>query len=171
VHDAEWKKRVAYPTIISVVGITLSLYYQEVLLALAFLGVSAGYVLGRFITPDADQLTFTRGSGLLMQKFGFFGLLIAMWFMPYAYMLKYIGLGGRKGHRSTMSHGIIIGTVFRLAWLLLPAALAALWSGLAIPAVVAWFFLGVLAGLSLSDYIHIAADFAYFPFTKRKRRL
>lgn len=112
-------------------------------------GIIAGYTLGRWIDPDLDQFGITSAEWRAVRELRFLGVLIAMYFMPYAYLVP---------HRSFISHAPVIGTAIRLVYMAAP------WIALAIllqwipPD---WFIsgtVGLFAGLALSDGFHWAAD-------------
>jgi uncharacterized metal-binding protein len=116
-----------------------------------------GYFLGRWIDPDLDELGLTSSEGRMMRELKVFGVLLTMLYLPYAYLMRFVGIG-RRGHRNFFSHFPVIGTAIRLAWLLM------------IPGLIAWHYgfqptqdlihglFGVLIGLSIADWLHWAAD-------------
>lgn len=67
----------------------------------------------------------------------------------------------RRGHRSKLSHGWLVGSLFRIAWLLLcasPAIVAAVWV-LGPPPTWMWTYVGwAIVGVILGGEIHLLTD-------------
>lgn len=112
-------------------------------------GVIAGYMLGRWIDPDLDQMGITSAEWRSVRECGFVGVLITMYFMPYAYVIP---------HRSFFSHAPVVGTVIRVAYMAIPFVILAI--------VFKWtpsdhmiiFGISTFVGLAISDLVHITAD-------------
>lgn len=104
---------------------------------------AVGTVAGIIITPDLDVVG-TRADQIIRDT----GLVIAIvWgllWRPYSAIIP---------HRSILSHGLIIGTLIRLAYLSLPLYLLGMlptWSPI---------LSRLIAGLFISDNLHIGLDF------------
>lgn len=117
----------------------------------AALACSLGAMAGVIIGPDLDCNTGSR-SNYYLRKFA--GIVVEtlfrLYWKPYALLVK---------HRSIWSHGPVLSTAIRLAYLgLLPTALW-LWAGLPVPRLESWMLWAIL-GLGLSDGVHAALDWA-----------
>lgn len=121
------------------------------------LGWVTGYWIGKYITPDFDLIGLSWSEGELMRDFKIFGVVIVMWFMPYAYIMRFVGLG-RKGHRNFFSHFPLIGSLIRLFWLVSPAAAAWIYFDLPLYPEMGYALVGVYLGLSLADGLHFIGD-------------
>jgi len=110
----------------------------------------------------------SASEGRLMRELKIFGLFIVVVYFPYAYAMRFVGFG-RKGHRNFFSHFPLVSTIIRVAWLL------------AIPLLCLWYFkvpvpyerlmyplVAAVAGLTLSDTLHFAADM--MPVRHQSRR-
>lgn len=125
----------------------------------AAIATLAGYRLALYVSPDLDLLGLSVSEGLLLRRYGILGLLVVMWFMPYAYVMRFVGFG-RKGHRNFFSHFPGVGTLIRHRWLFLPADVVLLWSGSAdLQTVYLAIMVGLLLGGTIADTIHYIADF------------
>lgn len=151
-HYRIWKDRIPLAV---VVGTTVGILDKDPLVAVGFI---SGYLMGRYVDPDADLIGVTSSEGRLMRELKIFGVLLTMWLFPYAYLMRFVGLNGRKGHRNFFSHFPIVGTLIRYIWIFgLPMFLY--WWYIAdfpiwFPAVV----LSSFSGLCLADIFHWVAD-------------
>lgn len=167
VHYQHWKKG-SIPTAATAVvtGISLVYFGQDVffvfLLTLSWL---FGYFLGKFITPDLDLIGVTWSEWAAMRELKFLGLLILVWFTPYAYGMRFVGLG-KKGHRNFFSHSPIISTAIRLFWLLVPAVVAWYYWRFTIYLFMWYIIGGLFIGLAISDIIHLFGD---LPLTRKRK--
>ena len=106
------------------------------------LGTMLGYLAGSIIDPDLDLMGVTKAEGRMM-KIPILGhVLFGIWSM--------YGSIFRKHHRSFWTHSYLFSTLIR--W-----ALQFFWLGYNWP--VLWpTLIGVYAGLSVSDALHIYLD-------------
>lgn len=118
-----------------------------------------GYFLGRYLDPDLDLLGLSSAEGRLMRELKIIGVVITMWFLPYAYVMRFVGLG-RKGHRNFFSHFPGVSTAIRLIWLLVPIYTPVIYfAGYQPGWLDANLLSGVWLGLTIADTIHYFADF------------
>ena len=112
------------------------------------LACAIGALVGIPLTPDLD----IAGKSYLFRRY--FGQILEMGWYGYWWAYKV-----SIPHRSIWSHGPILSTAIRLAYLgVLPTALW-LWAGLSVPRLETWMLWAVL-GLGLSDGVHAALDWA-----------
>lgn len=128
--------------------------------------VVLGCLLGIYINPDLDMPTYTRVENKLRKSrnpiVGFLGHIYIMFWFPYAWMIP---------HRAFLSHAPIVGTLFRLVYILaFVTALVGLASMLitVVPSnavLIFWSYLTVsppviaaVAGLMISDFMHWVFD-------------
>lgn len=105
---------------------------------------AVGCAAGVFVNPDLDVIG-TRADRMIREEGGLF--IAAAWgllWYPYSTLIP---------HRSIISHGLIIGTVIRILYI----GLALLLLGIRIRP--GPYFIRILAGLLISDNLHIGADF------------
>lgn len=115
-----------------------------------------GYLMGRWIDPDLDLVGMSNAESRMMADFKIVGALITGWFVPYAYLMRFVGTDKRKGHRNFFSHFPGVSTIIRLAWLLWPTYLGVWYQyGVTIPLDKTII---VFAGLTLADTLHYGAD-------------
>jgi len=150
-HHAIWKK--AWPAAILVSAAAVTLTRDPILAA----SIPIGYFLGRYLSPDLDLVGINDDEARAMRELKIFGAFFAAYFLVYAYLMRFVGIG-RKGHRNFFSHFPIVSTAIRLAWVL------------AIPAAVIWWYriepqtwwwitlVGIFSGLTLADTMHWFAD-------------
>ena len=116
----------------------------------AALACSLGALAGVILTPDLDVNNGSR-SNHYVRKFA--GIVVEtlwrLYWKPYALLVK---------HRSIWSHGPILSTAIRLAYLGFVPAGIWWWAGLPLPPVQAWMLWGLL-GLVLVDSVHGLLDF------------
>ena len=114
-------------------------------------------MIGEVITPDLDQVQIGSQESKMMNKFGIFGVLFTMWFLPYSYFMRFIGFK-RKGHRSAFSHFPGFSTAFRMMWILLiPIGLMIYYNC----PLTDWMAYGIIfswIGLTESDIVHYILD-------------
>lgn len=125
------------------------------------IGFVIGYNLGRWIDPDQDTL-INDADGRLMRELGIFGAIIVAWFILYAYLMRFVGIG-RKGHRNFFSHFPGVSTIIRLIYALAVPEFILVYGiykwGWVFP-VQGWYAVaGVWLGLSWADMFHYWADF------------
>jgi uncharacterized metal-binding protein len=129
--------------------------FQDLGLALGVLG---GYLLGRYIDPDLDQVGITSAEGRLMRELKIVGVLVTAWFVPYGYAMK---------HRSFLSHFPGVSTAIRLGWLLVLPLLAVWYFQPSLPVWAVPVLAAVFAGLTLADTVHYLLDTQ----SKKRRKL
>jgi len=118
-----------------------------------------GYFLGRYISPDLDLIGITSDEGRMMRELKVLGLLISMWFMPYAYIMRFVGIG-KRGHRNFFSHYPVISTFIRFLWLFAPLVVGiTYWKPeLFYDQYLQVVTVGLFFGLTYADTIHYLAD-------------
>lgn len=120
--------------------------------------IVAGYLMGAIIDPDLDLVGITNAESRAMRHLKIFGVILTMWFLPYAYFMRFIGIG-KKGHRNFFSHMPGISTVIRLLWLFAPFLLFGYFKHGYIPGELEIsIFIGLWIGLTFSDTVHYVAD-------------
>jgi len=153
-HDNLWKygQALAYPA-----GVLLSMSDWHI-----GLGAFTGYLIGRFITPDADLVGITHGEGEIMRRFGCLGGLLVSYYTFYGFIF-------RGKHRSFWTHGLLISTAIRfiytfwwLAWFLYNKE----W----LTDVVYLYGFGIFIGMAMADIIHILADLAVSDSSIKSRK-
>lgn len=119
------------------------------------LGFIIGYlILGRYLDPDLDQVSILSAEGRMMRELGIFGALLAGYFVPYAYMMRWAG-----GHRSFLTHFPFVSTFIRLLYLLLPGFIILIILGITdLPSYFWNGLLGIWLGLSYADTMHWTQD-------------
>lgn len=122
-------------------------------------GILVGYAVARYVTPDLDQVIMTDDEFRMMNELKLLGAMLVGWFVPYSYIMRFVGIG-RKGHRNFFSHTPFIGTVIRLAWLMMfpPIGYPLFYFRPEITFGVVMFMFGVLWGMTMADAIHWMAD-------------
>ena len=73
-------------------------------------GIALGYFIGRYVNCDADISGMTTAEGYAINELGILGYVLV------AYMTLY-GIIFRRLHRSTLTHGMLISTAIRWAYL------------------------------------------------------
>jgi len=115
-------------------------------------GATVGCLAGTLLTPDLDVDGITSSEWWLVKKLGPLGFLwMAAWW-PYAKIIP---------HRHWLSHAPIVGTIGRLAYVLLPVVLLCVALGVELPEIplVAWHAIaGAVRGLMVSDTAHWLMD-------------
>lgn len=112
--------------------------------------IAAGYLLGRVVEPDLDQISITSSEGIMLRRFGCLGALWVMYWFPYSWVMP---------HRSVASHFPGISTAVRMLYLFWPILMLLAYTQ-SFDEVAALVTFGVFVGLSLSDAIHWALDFS-----------
>lgn len=152
VHYKIWKRSWFVAIIMTAV---LFLAYSDYWVVAAF--VPIGYLLGRWISPDLDLVGINSDESRMMDDFKIFGAFMVAYWFPYAYLMRFVGLG-RKGHRNFFSHFPVVGSSIRFVYLLFPFVIIFYYFSIPINP---WFIptlLGALIGLSIADTLHWAAD-------------
>ena len=122
------------------------------------LGILIGYfVIARYITPDQDQVGITSEESRIMQELKIFGVLVICYFLPYAYFMRFIGIG-RKGHRNFFSHTPGVGSLIRLTYLIMPLIACFLYFKWEFNEISVLLFVGAFLGLSFNDFLHSIYD-------------
>lgn len=116
-----------------------------------------GYLSGYIIDPDLDQIGITSGEGRAMRSLKILGVFFTMWFFPYAYIMRFVGIG-RKGHRNFFSHFPGVSTLIRLLWLYALPVFLWWWYVSDIPTLAWVSFAYYWLGLTLADAIHYILD-------------
>jgi uncharacterized metal-binding protein len=141
----------------------LALRYSQDIGFAFYVGVGCGLV-GQVLTPDLDVDDVTFGEWEIVHKLGPLGgigfLWMAYWW-DYAWAIP---------HRSIASHAPIIGTVFRIIYLLWWVPILFVVKGWTWPAIDWQIPAGLFCGLCVSDALHWLADFVPLRYTKRRRR-
>lgn len=145
VHYSYWKEAIPVIGIISVVSAVTS---KDLLLGSS---VMLGYLFGRYIDPDLDQIGITEAEGRLIKDLKLFGVFIVAYWLPYGYIMK---------HRSFLSHFPVVSTFIRIIYMFLPViVLLALRPDLLSYSPILFPFLsGIFGGLAISDLIHYMLD-------------
>lgn len=136
--------------LLGVVGLTLA---GDRIPPAPALGAQAGLIMGWLVSPDADQ----EGSNYEEQRWQ--GVPIIGWFLYLALRMVWLPYAMIIPHRSLWSHGILLGTLGRMAyvalilWLIPPARPWISW--LMGQPVLLW---GLIMGWAVQDALHIALD-------------
>lgn len=141
VHIRYWKYVLPFSCIVSVI-----LMFYSFLSGMMFL---LGYLLGYICDPDLDKLGITSAEGRALHKFGIFGLLWIMYWMPYAFLTKHRGI----------SHVPILGTAIRFLYLLIIPMALVLYYTIPLSDQVLWMAGWCFVGLVMSDLVHIFLDY------------
>lgn len=113
-------------------------------------GVPTGYLMGRYIDPDLDQMGTTAAEGRLVNEIPILGHFL------YGHWSTY-GSIFRKHHRSIITHFPVLSTIIRIIYQFYPLFIliwAKEWFHISIPL----FFFGILIGLSFADFLHWYKD-------------
>ena len=151
VHIRLWKQW----SFLAIIPALLALYAQDFLTALC---IPLGYLMGAFIGPDLDQVGISSDEGRMMRSFGFLGSLFAAWWLPYAYLMRFLG-----GHRSFWSHLPLISTALRFAWGFWPIVGLGTWwiitrNEFWVLPIAGRSIIGLISGMTVSDTVHCTAD-------------
>lgn len=123
--------------------------------ALAATGGFVGCLAGIVLLPDLDQEIITTGEWTAMRwlkRFGIFGNLLGKLWVSYWVPYSIIP------HRSVLSHGILIGTIGRVAYLFwLPIGLA-IKNKVVFPVEFYIVAMSAFVGLVISDIAHLIMD-------------
>lgn len=156
VHYKYYKKFRIVFLLIAVIFLYPSYFiYKDLLISIVFfLSIITGYYfIGNYVDPDFDLISITYGEGRMMRDFKVIGKLLYIYWVPYAFICQIFG-----GHRSWFSHGIMIGTIFRLMYLLIPFWIWFFYTGQDLYELEIVGFLGLWFGLGVADFIHIYLD-------------
>ena len=134
---------------------------------IVFVGYSTGYLLGYYISPDLDLVGITSEESRLMRDFKIIGVGVVMWFFPYAYLMRFVGLG-KKGHRNFFSHSLV-GTVIRHAWLFGIFECVYLYLEYP-PSYLLYAVSGNILGMMFADTLHYFGDSKLYKFIENFRR-
>lgn len=111
-------------------------------------GVFLGFVVTLFVNPDLDIQGRTGNETYLRKQFGCLGVLWQAYWYPYALIIP---------HRGFLSHGLIIGTVVRFAYVFWPVYLSVNQGGqvgVIVHLLLWWCFVGMV----ISDVMHLIMD-------------
>lgn len=133
------------------VGVLSALATQDVYLAVFSM---LGCAFGLICYPDLDVNGLTSSQHKLLKNIPIFGFLWIVTWYPYALAIK---------HRSPLSHKPIIGTLGRVAYVLLPvffvvAIFRLEWVVIVWQALNTYYFLLFFIGLSIADFFHWLMD-------------
>lgn len=119
---------------------------------------ASGCATGVLLTPDLDLVAGSDGQNMARRAFGWpLSALWRLYWIPYSLILP---------HRSFLSHGPVIGTLGRLIYVSIPAAL--IYFGLVklsfIPQIqIPWNYVWIaVVGLMVADLLHFIMD-KFFP--------
>lgn len=138
VHQRWWKR-----------VLPLSLIFSACLMLLSpIVGIMCfvGYVLGRFIEPDLDQLSLTISEGDMMRKFGCIGMFWVMYWFPYSFFIP---------HRSPVSHMPGLSDAIRMAYLFWWFAPLLTYYNITLSYEIPF---GLWIGLTISTFVHWSLD-------------
>lgn len=152
VHYKIWKRSWFLAITMAIILLVAASQYW---LAAAFIPV--GYFMGRYFSPDLDLVGINSDESRMMDDFKIFGAFMVAYWFPYAYLMRFIGIG-RKGHRNFFSHFPVVSTIIRFLYLAIPVILAFYYFDLPVRPEYALIVTGVLVGMSIADTLHWAAD-------------
>jgi hypothetical protein len=112
-----------------------------------------------YIDPDLDLIGITNAESRMMKHFKLFGAMMVAYWLPYAYVMRFVGLG-RKGHRNFFSHFPGISTAIRLGWILVIPIGLTIYYNFTPPYHAILGLVGVWAGLTFADTLHYIMDVA-----------
>jgi uncharacterized metal-binding protein len=115
------------------------------------LGLLAGYGMGRYFTPDLDQVTVTTSEGRLMNDFKILGYVIVGYTTIYGAMF-------RRWHRSFITHFPVISTAIRLVFLFWWIIFFYRRGWLVFGIDDLYIGAGILFGMSMADSMHWLSD-------------
>lgn len=122
--------------------------------ALAGLGALLGCgIVGQILGPDLDQKSVTANEQYVLRRLGILaplGWAFVAYFSIYAWALP---------HRHPFSHFPVMGTAGRLAYLLWGPLWLIMSRDIPVPVWAAVLFVGMVAGLAVSDTAHYVMDF------------
>lgn len=172
-HYTYWKRGLAaiIPTsgIIFAYGLAFNTYVAEFALWLLF-----WYWMGRYIDPDWDQHGMTSAEGRIQREhplLAMFVLPVSTFYVSQVYFLvRVFKIGGAIGgtHRTWLTHSLI-GTLHRCVLICLCLLTVVNWANFLLgqyqfgaiafhPYDLATFVTAMIAGLGISDSIHIILD-------------
>ena len=116
--------------------------------AMPVVPVVVGALAGVLLTPDLDLDTGSTSQRTVRERLGcLVGALWALYWRPYSMAIP---------HRSWLSHGPLIGTAIRVAYLCAPVAL--LVYVLRLPVALSFDLVLALAALAAADTLHFILD-------------
>lgn len=156
VHHRAWRR---FRWLVPLFVLAFGFYTGEWLTAVAIL---PGYLLGSMVDPDMDMPRKLTRAKQSWRKIWILSWMV-IWWNLYGHIAK-VFLGG---HRGCMTHLPFLGTILRLAWLLMPPILI---GAMVMPSttkalfthIYTWNVLkGIFVGLSVSDLVHVTLDLAW----------
>ena len=142
-----------------ITAVTVAYYTESLFLASL---AAAGCACGIILSPDLDLEQTTRSERVLLNKSPLLGKLFKIYWYPYGVFIP---------HRSAISHFPVVGTLSRVAYLLIIPALLA-YQHDKVPQLIEWVMsditLFLVLGLIVSDTAHTLMDI--LPKRKKKKK-
>lgn len=113
-------------------------------------GVPLGYLTGRYIDPDLDQMGTTGAEGRMVNEIPVIGHFL------YGHWSTY-GSIFRKHHRSIWTHFPVLSTLIRIVYQLYPLFVVIFLKD-AFHMWMLYLLFGILIGLSFADLLHYIED-------------
>lgn len=123
IHERQAKVVIVFFAIYSILFLGIYLVAPGKWIWQVSLGMIVGAVGAWAITPDSDHLNMTHEEYRAIKKWGVFGALLVAYMTPYAAIFP---------HRSMWSHSIV-GSLIRIAWVMLVPAGIYCWIVVASP--------------------------------------
>jgi hypothetical protein len=158
-HYLYWKKFRILSLVTAILATILYWWFFDNILNtfIIFISIILGFQIGQILTPDMDQVQIGSEESKMMNKLGIFGVIYTMYFLPYAYFMRFIGFK-RKGHRSAFSHLPGFSTAFRMIWILLIPICLMIYYNYPLTDWMACGIIGTWLGISESDFLHYILD-------------